>query len=246
MNLMKLLLVLWLTALTSCANAGSAPVSDEPSIPTAEVLPVPIIVDVSKQYKKARLNAARLVYRGSVCSGTKVYKDIILTATHCLDENQDLLTVDQETFTIEAILDDGNDHALIKLSGANFTTFATVTALIPQGDVAYYWGNPASLDMLFRKTVFIGVDRELLLFDGNVFFGDSGAGMHDTNGSVIAVVSTLQLYFKGEFRLLGAFPFNFKEEDLIAIGMKPNPNLSTGVDASERRAALIPPPSLTR
>jgi hypothetical protein len=135
------------------------------------------------------------------CSGTAVGRYTILTAAHCFGSDTGEMTVDGVLVGYRVAARDGSDHALVYVSAAQKAT-ARVAALPKPGSLVRLLGNPQGLPDLWRRGEFAGVWKvpacpvfkqtpgcEINLFDMNVTEGDSGAGIFDERGRLVAVLS---------------------------------------------------------
>lgn len=150
----------------------------------------------------------------SHCSATAVASHALLTAGHC-EDNSDTVLVDGKPAYIMFSINDGHDHAILLLNGITFKKYVAITQrpLVVSEDI-FMVGNPKALSHLYRRGTVIGdcpfgtgdddvadasspdVDvpqhkklKEYVL-DINGFFGDSGAGIFDSKGNLVGVVSS--------------------------------------------------------
>jgi V8-like Glu-specific endopeptidase len=134
------------------------------------------------------------------CSGTVVGPHAILTAQHCFfDSNLIRLDAEKDPIRIVAALIDGNDH-VIYLVDRTFKTWASINerTLVPNEPV-HVWAAPGHNSDVYRSGYFVGystkkeLDPELKVQFENFILptypGDSGAGLFDENGSIVAVTS---------------------------------------------------------
>jgi V8-like Glu-specific endopeptidase len=134
------------------------------------------------------------------CSGTVVGPHAILTAQHCFfDSNLIRLDAEKDPIRIVSVLIDGSDH-VIYIVDRTFKAWASINerALVPNEPV-HIWGAPGHNTDVYRSGYFVGystlkeVDPDLKVqferFILPTFGGDSGAGLFDENGSVVAVIS---------------------------------------------------------
>ena len=78
-------------------------------------------------------------------------------------------------------------------------------------------GNPWRLSDMYRHGYVSGhvpAERvEMTLYDLNGYFGDSGAGIFNSQGQLVAVVSVLyQQEDQAYMKLMGSFPLAFTEQ----------------------------------
>jgi hypothetical protein len=143
------------------------------------------------------VNALDKLTPNAHCSATAVSPFTLLTAGHCIT-NTNILYLDDEKkpTTILAEIPDGYDHILY-IVDRNFPDFLSVTErpLIAKEPV-HFWGNPGHSNDVYREGFYIDTKLEEEL-NGRIverfilpaFGGDSGSGIMDANGNVVAVVS---------------------------------------------------------
>lgn len=177
-------------------------------------------------YMPARLDvgdvALRLDMTGGTCSGTAVAKDVILTAAHCLQEENSLSFVNNiPVVTIETI-EDGSDHVLIRISGLEFKRWAKIGPLPEQADRVRWIGNPDGLSNMYREGYIVRVDKERIYIDAQGWMGDSGAGLFNDRGRLVGVLSGVEGWELAHFsfQLTVAYPLNFTPEQLKKMGTK--------------------------
>jgi V8-like Glu-specific endopeptidase len=134
------------------------------------------------------------------CSGTVVGPHAILTAQHCFfDSNLIRLDAEKDPIHIVAALIDGNDH-VIYLVDRTFKSWASINErmLVPNEPI-HIWGAPGHNTDVYRSGYFVKystikeLDPELKVQFENfilpIYPGDSGSGVFDENGSIVAVTS---------------------------------------------------------
>jgi V8-like Glu-specific endopeptidase len=134
------------------------------------------------------------------CSGTVVGPHAILTAQHCfMNSNLIRLDAEKEPTVIVFAFIDGHDH-IIYMVNRTFKTWAIINErkLIPNESV-HLWGSPGRHGDVYRAGYFDKYDSKKELdpelkvkfeaFILPVYKGDSGSGVFDENGSVVAVTS---------------------------------------------------------
>lgn len=134
------------------------------------------------------------------CSATQVGPHALLTAQHCfLDSNLIRLDNEKDPTVILAALIDGNDH-VIYLVDRTFTHWAGINERqLMTNEPVHFWGSPGDNSDVYRVgyfqkyATFKDVDDlekfQFQFFILPVFKGDSGSGIFDEAGSVVAVVS---------------------------------------------------------
>lgn len=171
-----LVLALILSLVTGCADAKS----------------------ISYAREQAKAATVRLGFEGGgICSATVIGKQAILTATHCFTSEFHRLDVDGHAVTVMKRVDDGHDHTIIFVDRA-FDHRARWARRMPvQGDTVQIWGNPAALHDVYRAGQVVGwrgdgiLETRVTLYDMNIYFGDSGAGIFNDKGQLVGVVSGL-------------------------------------------------------
>lgn len=132
----------------------------------------------------------RLVLNNGLCSGTAIGKHKILTATHCMTGST-LVAVNQRPVKVGARVDDGKDHTILTVD-IDFIAWAKVAPnKIKQGDRIRFWGNPQGIHDQYREGVISGSDQNREFMDVTIGHGDSGAGVFNTAGEVVGVVSAV-------------------------------------------------------
>jgi hypothetical protein len=155
-----------------------------------------------------------LVGLGS-CSGTIIGPHAILSATHCFNDPASI-KINEAPAIVKDREDDGFDHTILVVD-LTFAYWADVSDWgLRQGDTVFYWGNPGGELDWYRRGYVVGKDRDedgkdLAILDVNGFFGDSGAGVFDSSGRVVGVVSlcTFQSGYGVPFKMMGVYPFHF-------------------------------------
>jgi hypothetical protein len=132
------------------------------------------------------------------CSGTAVARNMILTAQHCFqDSNLIRIDADSTPTVILAALIDGNDH-VIYIVRHKFSHWASIDQRkLVDGEHVHLWGSPGDNTNVYRTGYFVWLAPEpatgkQFMFQNFIlptFSGDSGSGIFDENGSVVAVVS---------------------------------------------------------
>lgn len=180
-----------------------------------------------------RAVAVRIETYRSICSATQIAPHVLLSASHCFRHARRGILIDGVLGRIERIVQDTNDHALVLLSDFTFNKAATLGAPAIQGEDIHYWGNPAGMEMLFRRGYVSGGTDFKVYYDANGYHGDSGAGIFNDRKELVAVVScqaSIEV-----FEMMCSFPFNFTAEQLASVGVEPNPLLMTGLKADLSR-----------
>jgi S1-C subfamily serine protease len=151
---------------------------------------------------------------GGVCSGTAVGRRTVLSAAHCFKKGQQIVLIDGTAVGILSIELDGNDHALVVVT----MLFPAVAKRGPEpkvGDKVHWIGQPMGLKNVYGEGLMVGEYESRLLIDGQVWFGVSGAGLHNERGELVGVVSGIlgqQIY-----KLGFAYPLAFSDKQWAAV-----------------------------
>lgn len=123
------------------------------------------------------------------CSATAIGPDKLLTASHCVD-SMIALYVDEKPATVVSVTTD-DDRAIATLSAPVFATWAQIGPTPKQGDPVRWWGNPRGVTDVYRESVVAAVEPTLIALDAMVCHGDSGSGIFNASGQVVAVMSRM-------------------------------------------------------
>jgi hypothetical protein len=162
----------------------------------------------------------RLTFDDGICSATAVGTHTILGAEHCF-KGAHKLDVDGVPVAVLKVMADGADHVLVIVT-ATFADVAQIGPVPDQGDAVHYWGNPSGLFDVYRagyvagSAVADGHVFQLVACDG--FYGDSGAGVFDTHGQLVGVISLMyQNTDRGYIKFMGMYPLQFTAEQWAKI-----------------------------
>ncbi len=134
------------------------------------------------------------------CSGTVVGPHAILTAQHCfMDSNLIRLDAEKDPIHITSAIIDGNDH-VIYIVDRTFKSWVGIDErTLVSGELVHLWGAPGRHNDVFRAGYFVeyAPEKELdpaqtVQFENfilPIYPGDSGSGVFDENGKVVAVTS---------------------------------------------------------
>ena len=156
------------------------------------------------------------------CSGTAVARNALLTAQHCFKDSNLIRIDDDPTPTvILAALIDGNDH-VIYIVRHEFTHWANIDQRpLVDGEHVHMWGAPGKNTNVYRVGYYVWlasepeIDKHFMLqqFVLPTYRGDSGAGIFDEHGSVVAVIT-----FADESANELSEPLQFTDEQLDVLG----------------------------
>jgi hypothetical protein len=181
---------------------------------------------------KASLHVGQATLSGHVfCSATAIGPQAVLTATHCELPDETLYIENANPAEIVGRIRDGQDHTIYLLKGATFADYVLVDLKDPVevSEDIFTFGNPGDWDDVYQRGYIASIqkDRSLaaslgdgypdtILLDLQAFPGESGAGIFNAKGDVIAVLSGDQHQVKEgvSIDLASAYPMAFKQEDL--------------------------------
>lgn len=150
------------------------------------------------------------------CAGAVVGKHKILTASHCMVDQEDLpLMVNGVLTTWKVDKQDKADHVIIEVAVAlEAKPVKMAEAPCKRGASVYIMGHPAGIPVLiYRQGYYAGHQRmsntEVDFYGLNAWKGDSGGPIFNEKGQVVGVVSIV--YGEGGFLLMGSFPFAWEE-----------------------------------
>lgn len=204
----------------------------------AACAPVPVPVDAQAQpysgltseEQAAKAYAVELGNNG--CSATKIGPHALLTATHCVDDDNpsrkrpEVLLVDDKSTRVKKFIDDGKDHTIMIVNDT-YKTWASMAAPPPVGATVFFWGN-SEFDDLFRRGVVCGYYQmdlwkgvwadAVMVLDIMFSGGDSGSGLFNEQGYLVGVASAVHMWDdrgQGAMGQVGlATPFNFELKDI--------------------------------
>ena len=155
----------------------------------------------------------------SQCSATAIGPHALLTASHCELPTDELEIRYLGVATIVARIRDGRDHTIYLLKDAEFKTWAPVDLAVPtQGEDVYFFGNPADLQLIYRKGYLSGQmsynDTTIMLYVMSDWNGDSGAAIYSvTTNRILGVVSCI-IPISETLKFTGAFSFAFTKAQI--------------------------------
>ena len=169
--------------------------------------------------ERAHETTLHLVINGDEsCSGTAIGPHALMSATHCFDWPFTLKVYGQPVRVIQAI-SDGNDHTIL-IVGLTFKRWSTLGGWPRQADRVFIFGNPGHETDLYRDGVVYGLSPTskglAMLYGINGFYGDSGSGVFNRDGQLVAVISYLRFMGTGDgtWQAMGSFPLAFTAKQL--------------------------------
>ena len=151
-----------------------------------------------------RATTLRLEFADALCSGTAIGPDLILTAKHCY--TTPLLRVNGQPVTVTKVGKDKHDTLTLRIKGVTFKHWARVGALPKQGDRIKWWGNPEGNPDIYREGYVSRANKDLIVIDATICHGDSGAGIFNSQGEVVAVVTAMSSPYGCTFMLSYPLP----------------------------------------
>lgn len=167
----------------------------------------------------------------AICSATAIGPHALLTATHCELPTDELHIRDLDgPFQVVARIRDGYDHSILLIKGVTFADYVDVDQKsIEVSQDIFTIGNPGEWKDVFQKGYVAGllIDESMaaamgqgkppeVLIDIQAFPGESGAGIFNTDGVLIDVLSgdQMQTHSGISMDLGAAYLLSFKPEDL--------------------------------
>lgn len=165
-----------------------------------------------------RDSALTLDLERGTCSGTAVAPNVILTASHCLEEGNRIKAINgKPAYALKAI-HDGKDHVLVRVS-IKFKRWSRVGGDLLMGDRVRWIGSPAANPGVYREGYVTRSNKDEVWLDAQAFGGDSGSGVHCSDGRLCGVISAGKVWVRGPhvFTMTVVFPMAFTAEDWKAI-----------------------------
>lgn len=130
----------------------------------------------------------------SKCTSNAIGPHTLLTAAHCV-LGTGILAVDGKKHEILGIEYDEADHAIVRVDGAAFGVIAKISSrFLVFGEHVYFIGNPGKNKAVRRDGKYTGMKFSddigiMYKFEIAGFHGDSGSGIMDDSGEIVAVLS---------------------------------------------------------
>lgn len=197
----------------------------------------------------AEYNAKRhsVMMGNNSCTATKVGPHTLLTATHCIDDDDTVrieepksLMIDGNRTSVKRYVHDGYDHTLIEVNDT-YNDYAHVARRPAVGANVFVWGN-SEFDEILRRGYIVGYQAspsrdagerwpgEWMLIDLLIAGGDSGSAVFNQQGEVVGVISFVYSWDNrgsgAMARLAASTRFNFDADEIR--GLVPYPAPLTG------------------
>ena len=186
---------------------------------TLALLVVVITASCASALSGIEATALRLEFANGICSGTAVGPRVVLTADHCFADGNRLLKINGKEAHALKIERDGKDHVLVRVT-TRFKRYARMGPPPAKGDRVRWVGMPSGMDRLYRQGYYVGDDEGFLMFDAPAYGGDSGSGLHDDEGRLVAVLSGMRMWQNQRgfhMQLMVAYPLEFTPEQWAAV-----------------------------
>jgi hypothetical protein len=222
-----LALLLCLVVVGGCA----APVTDRGMV---EIVQAHAITHPATVYERIHAATFQLSIGHYGCSGTAVGPHSLLSAGHCFDGTPSRILINGGYCDISNLQLDGHDHAILTTAApCRFSHWVAIGAAPKQGDQVFLYGNPLDFSDQLRfgrmsgwgyvpdeyKNEEPGFDGQFELFDVDSAPGDSGSGIFNDKGELVAVLSIGTIVFSYPLQLVGALPLSFTKAQLHAAGL---------------------------
>lgn len=172
--MMRTMLLILLAMLVGCGGCASVPSHDELKATTHRIV--------------ARDNKAGAFV---ICGSTAISPDRLQTAAHCLN-GKTLVYVGDTAVQVKTVdYRPDADLATVTLSAPVFRRWAKAGPPPKQGDRLRWWGNPNGIGDVYREGVVATVSGGLVAVDAMTCRGDSGSGLFNASGELVAVMSRL-------------------------------------------------------
>lgn len=168
---MRIMLLTLLVLLAGCGGCVSVPSHDE-----------------------LKATAHRILLKSgdvwTICGATATGPDMLETAAHCT-AGKVLVRVGGAQVEVESIQYRETDRATVKLARPIFQRWAKIGPIPKQGDRLRWWGNPSGIADVYREGIVATVSGGLVAVDAMTCRGDSGSGLFNAAGELVAVMSRL-------------------------------------------------------
>jgi V8-like Glu-specific endopeptidase len=186
---------------------------------------------IDKAHKATYQIGQQTISDQGTCTATAIGPHALLTASHCELPSDDLFIRDADgPYTIIARIRDGQDHSILLVKGITFPAYVDVDQKsLGVTDDIFTIGNPGEWQDIYQKGYVAGLKIDQspaavmgagkpteILIDIQAFPGQSGSGIFNTAGVLVAVLSgdEMQVHDGKSIDLGVAYPLAFKDEDI--------------------------------
>jgi hypothetical protein len=185
---------------------------------------------IAQPYARVHAATHTLTIGKYTCSATGVGHHTLLSASHCFESEPKSMLVDGEACDVQAVLHDGNDHALVTVSCYQ-RRIVHMGSPVMTGESVFVFGNPEGVtDQLRvgRASGYWTLPKEFWsdapvyrlqfqAFDFNGGPGDSGAAIFNDYGQIVGVVSIGTWFITAPVQFIGAYPLAFSDEQWASV-----------------------------
>lgn len=151
-------------------------------------------VSLPQQQKSAAL---RLEFEHGLCSGTAVSPNTFLTAQHCMvGALGPLVSINGAKVKSYAAHSPKGDSVRVVVQGVVFRSYAPRVGKAVQGDRVHWHGNPLGIADMYREGYVGTVNKDGVFIIAESCTGDSGSGVFNERGELVAVVSRIATNFE--------------------------------------------------
>lgn len=193
----------------------------------------------------------RTIFAGNACTSTAIFPHALLTDSHC-EQATDELLMDGYPVHIAGRIRDSHDHSIYLLSDVTFASYAKLAFNdLHKGEAVHFFGIASWRDPLrrghFRRYVSQSTfypqgwgfesthdKRDVEQFAMLAIPGDSGSGVMNDKGELVAVIST-----SNEQGICSAFPLAFTTQQLKEAESYAPPSTNRKIDVPVGRDSVI-------
>ncbi|MUV13575.1 S1 family peptidase [Noviluteimonas gilva] len=136
--------------------------------------------------------ALRLEFENGLCSATAIGPDEIISAAHCFRDGGRLNKIGSQAARGYTVTPAGEDVVRVKFAaGVHFVAWAKKFGKAVQADRVRWYGNPLGAEDMLREGYVSGVVDGMVVIAAATCVGDSGSGIFNQRGELIAIVSRI-------------------------------------------------------
>lgn len=188
---------------------------------------------IDKAHKASYQIGQVVVSGGGRCSATAIGPHALLTAAHCEAPTDYLYIrgVEANPVLIVGRIRDEQDHTIYLLKGVTFAVYADVLLTDPLeiSEDVFTFGNPGDWQDIYQRGYVAGIkvdhsiqaamgdsDPDEIFLDFQAFPGQSGAGVFNTDGKLVAVVAATDMQVKHDdaIAFAAAYRLSFTQAEL--------------------------------